>query len=77
MIFRSDLGQYKLGKKSEDFIYYKQQVMSFFYSGLKTLFKQMTEEKLIVRCPDKCSLRQGYKDCLCGGSGWINYEVKK
>jgi len=69
-----DLGKYKLGKDSEDFIYYKQQVMDYFYNNLKTLFKQLAEAKLIKRCPEKCSLRNGYSKCECGGSGWINYE---
>ena len=71
-----DLGKYKLGKDSEDFIYYKQQVMEHTYNSLKKLFKQMVEEKLIERCPKKCSLRNGYSKCECGGSGYINYEKK-
>ena len=72
-----DLGKYKLGKDSEDFIYYKQQVMEYTYNSLKKLFKLMVEEKLIKRCPKKCSLRNGYSKCECGGSGYINLEVKK
>jgi len=72
-----DLGKYKLGKDSEDFIYYKQQVMEYTYISLKKLFKLMVEEKLIERCPKKCSLRNGYSKCECGGSGYINLEVKK
>jgi len=72
-----DLGKYKLGKDSEDFIYYKQQVMEYTYNSLKKLFKQMVEEKLIERCPNKCSIRNGYSKCQCGGSGYINLEVKK
>ncbi len=69
-----DLGKYKLGKDSEDFIYYKQQVMFYTYDNLKKLYKQFSDEKIIEKCPKKCSLRKGYSDCLCGGSGFINYE---
>jgi len=72
-----DLGKYKLGKDSEDFIYYKQQVMEYTYNSLKKLFKLMVDEKLIERCHNKCSLRNGYSKCVCGGSGYINTEVKK
>ena len=68
-----DLGQYKLGKKSEDFIYYKQQVMEATYFNLKKLYKQLSDEKIIEKCPKQCNLKQGYKDCVCGGSGYINH----
>lgn len=69
-----DLGKYKLGKDSEDFIYYKQQIMDFTYNNLKKLFKQLEENKIIKRCSNKCSIRKGYSDCkYCNGSGYINY----
>lgn len=67
-----DLQKYKLGKDSEEFIYYKQQIMEITYSNLKKIFRQMVIEKKIEKCPNKCSLTQGYKKCLCGGSGFIN-----
>lgn len=67
-----DLGEFKLGKKSDDFKYYKKQVMDFFYKDLKKLFKQFEDEKILKRCVKKCSLRKGYSDCECGGSGYIN-----
>lgn len=68
-----DLGQYKLGKKSEDFLYYKQQVMESTYINLKKLFKQMEENKIIEKCSCGANLRKGYKSCdLCGGSGYKN-----
>lgn len=68
-----DLGKYKLGKNSEDFIYYKKQVMDYTYKGLKKLFKQLEENKIIEKCSCGASLRKGYKSCdLCGGSGFCN-----
>lgn len=71
-----DLFEFKLGKKSDEFKYVKKRVMDFTYKGLKELFKTLSDEKIIVRCPNKCKLRQGYKDCSCGGSGWTNKENK-
>jgi len=37
----------------------------------------MEEEKLIVRCKQHTSLRQGWKNCLCGGSGFLNSKENK
>lgn len=71
-----DLGEFKLGKNSEDFKYFKKQIMDDFYKGLQSLFKVMEDEKLVVRCPKKCSLRHGYSDCECGGCGFINGKEK-
>lgn len=65
-----DLGEYKLDEKS--FRYYKKQIMDIFFNSLKEIFKQLEQDKIIKRCHQKCSLRNGYSDCLCGGSGWIN-----
>lgn len=64
--------EFKMGKKSNEYLYAKQQIMSFFYDNLKKQFKQLEAEKIIKRCPNKCNLKQGYSDCLCGGSGYIN-----
>ena len=64
--------EFKLGKKTEDYLYAKQQIMEYTYKNLKKLFKQMEEEKLIERCSKKCNLKKGYSDCLCGGSGYTN-----
>lgn len=73
-----DLGEFKLGKKSEDFQYFRKQVMEYFYGGLKKLFKQLSEEDIIIKCDCKSKLRQGYSDCpLCGGSGYRNKENKE
>ena len=69
-----DLGEYKMGKNSSEFCYYKKKVMDYTFESLKKTFKTLEENKIIKKCPNKCNLRQGYKDCLCGGSGYINYE---
>ena len=67
-----DLFEFKLGKKSDEFKYVKKRVMDLTYKGLKELFKILSDEKIVVRCPEKCKLRQGYKSCKCGGSGFLN-----
>ena len=67
-----DLGSYKLGKNSDDFKYYKKQIMDYTYKELNNLFKQLADEKILTKCPKKCSLRKGYSNCECGGSGYVN-----
>ncbi|MBN1467754.1 MAG: hypothetical protein JW924_03430 [Fusobacteriaceae bacterium] len=67
-----DLEAYRIGKKSDEYNYFRKQVMDNIYQGLQKLFKQLETENIIQRCPKKCNLRQGYNPCDCGGSGYIN-----
>lgn len=68
-----DLGEFKLGKKSDDYKYFKRQIMDFFYKGLNKLYKSLADEKIIERCDCKANLRKGYSDCeKCSGSGYKN-----
>jgi len=68
-----DLGEFKLGKKSQDYKYFRKQTMDYFYNNLKKLFLQLEEKKIITLCDCKSKLRQGYSNCsLCGGSGYKN-----
>lgn len=70
-----DLGEFKLGKKTEDFKYYKKEIMDYFYKGLKKLFKQLFDSKIIKKCSCKANLRKGYSNCeSCGGSGFCNND---
>ena len=64
--------EFKLGKKSPEYLYMKKQVMSDIYRNLKKTFKTLEENKILKICPKKCSLRKGYSDCSCGGSGYLN-----
>ncbi len=65
--------EFKLGKKTEDYIYAKKQIMDITYNGLKKLFKQLQEVDIIEKCSCGANLRKGYKACdLCGGSGFCN-----
>ncbi len=70
-----DLGEFKFGKKSDEFKFYKKQVMDIFYKGLSETFKQLERENEIERCSCKASLRHGYTDCpKCHGAGHMNIE---
>lgn len=72
-----DLIAFKVDKKSMDYLYYKKEVMSYFYTNLKKLFKLMVENKLIEKCNCGANLRQGYKKCpKCSGAGYKNKEIK-
>jgi len=69
-----DLLEFKMGKNSDEYKYMKKQVMDSVYVNLKKTFKELQESGLIKKCPNKCSLRCGFKTCQCGGSGYINDE---
>ena len=69
-----DLAEYKMKKDSDEFKYFRKQVMDYTYRNLKKLFKVLLDAKLLKRCPKHCSLRKGYSDCECGGSGFVNNE---
>ncbi len=65
--------EFKLGKNSTDYIYAKKEIMDSIYNGLKKLFKELEENKIIIKCECKHSLRKGYSSCeFCGGSGFKN-----
>lgn len=68
-----DLFSYGKDKKSSDYKFAKSQVMSYTYDNLRKLFKQLEDNKIIKKCPNNHNLRQGYKNCDCGGSGYINF----
>ena len=68
---------FKTEEKSTEYKYYKKEIMNNTYKSLKKIFKQLEYEKILIKCPQKCSLRKGYSKCLCGGSGYINFTDKK
>lgn len=71
-----DLMAFKMDKRTKDFEYTKSQIMDYTYEGLNKLFKKLEEEKIIEKCSCGTNLRKGYRKCNCGGSGWINKEIK-
>ena len=71
-----DLIAFRNDRDSDDYKFMKKEIMDYFYNGLKKIFKQMFDAKIIEKCPCKSNLRNGYKDCLCGGSGFKNKEIE-
>ena len=70
-----DLGEYKLGKESKEFSYFKRRVMDVVYNQLKELFNGLAEDKLIKKCSCNANVRHGYTDCpKCHGAGYVAVE---
>lgn len=71
-----NLAEFKLGK-GEDFDFFREQIMDYFYNNLYKLFKTLETNKIVERCDCKSSMRKGYQDCeKCAGSGYKNREKK-
>lgn len=71
-----NLAEFKLGKHTDDYKYFKSQVMSAFYDNLIKFYQNLVKQGYLERCPDKCSIRNGYSKCQCGGNGYI-IKIKK
>lgn len=65
------LAEFKLGKNSDDYIYFKSQVMSAFYDNLTRFYQNLLKKGILERCPNNCKIRHGFSKCECGGSGYI------
>jgi len=66
-----DLAEFKFGKDSEDFKYFKKQIMNVTYSNLQETFRKLELDNEIEKCECKANLRHGYTDCKnCHGSGY-------
>ena len=72
-----DLIGFKLDKRTKDFAYARSQVFDYFYNNLNKLFRQLEKNGLIQKSKCGHSARGGYKNCPCGGSGYINAEKDK
>lgn len=67
------IGEFKFGKNSDEYKYFKKQVMNASYNNLTNLFKALKNENLIERCKCNSNLRHGYTDCeTCNGAGFKN-----
>lgn len=65
--------EFRLEKDSEAYKYAKQQVMFFFYNGLKDLFKKLEKQDIVEQCECNSNFRKGYSKCdMCAGSGYRN-----
>jgi hypothetical protein len=67
------LAEFKLGKNTTDYKYFKKEVMDYFYNGLSKFFENLEKKGHVKRCDCGAKLRQGYNPCpKCGGSGYTN-----
>lgn len=60
-----------MDRRTKDFLYAKSQIMDYFYDNLKKIFKELEDNKIIKKCDCCHSLRKGWTNCDCGGSGYI------
>jgi hypothetical protein len=65
------LGEFKFKKDTDEFKFYKEEVMNATYEGTKKLFSQMAEAGILERCQCQANMRHGWTECgLCAGSGF-------
>ena len=70
-----EMGEFKLGKDSSDYKYFKKKVMDIFYKNISSLFYELESENVVARCKCKSNLRHGYTKCLeCHGAGYVNFK---
>lgn len=67
-----DLMQFGFDMRTTKFKYAKSQIMNHNYENLTKLFKYLEDSGIIIKCPKGHNLRQGWKNCPCKGSGYIN-----
>ena len=68
------LAEFKLGKNTDDYRYFKKEVMDYFYNNLHKFYENLLKKDILKRCNCGAKIRHGYSSCKdCGGSG---YKVK-
>ncbi len=65
------LAEFKMGKNTDEYAYFKREIMNKVYTSLLSFYKKAEKEDSIIKCVCKASLRRGYSKCKeCGGSGY-------
>ncbi len=65
------LAEFKLGKDTADYKYFKKEVMNHFYNNLTKFYDSLEKKNILKKCGCNSKLRQGYSSCNnCGGSGY-------
>jgi len=67
-----DLISFKYDNRTSEFKYMKKQIMDYFYNTLNNKFKSLEDSKILKKCECGTNVRKGYKNCSCGGAGFIN-----
>ena len=71
-----DLLGFKMDRRTKDFSYAKSQIMDYFYENIRKIFKEMEDLKILKKCSCGHSLRKGWTNCECGGSGFVEIDNK-
>lgn len=72
-----DLGEFKLGKKTDDYKFFRREVMNTVYRSIKNTFNELKKQNILETCSCKSKMRHGYSDCpYCGGSGYKMIDQK-
>lgn len=67
------LGEFKFGKDTEQFKFFKEEVMNAVYDGNRKLYVQMSDQ--FDRCDCGANMRHGWSECpKCAGSGYCDKE---
>ncbi|MHA1754544.1 MAG: hypothetical protein ACTSYR_03395 [Candidatus Odinarchaeia archaeon] len=65
------LAEFKMGKKTDEYRYFKKEVMNFVYDGLSKFYKDLMKQGMVSKCNCGARIRKGYSSCgYCGGSGY-------
>lgn len=68
-----DLGKFKIGSaNSDEYAYYKSEVMNSCYNGLRNMFEEMKQLGIVTDCDCNNDLRKGWRPCVCRGSGYVS-----
>ena len=60
-----------MGKRTDEYKYFKKEVMNFVYDGLTKFYVDLLKKDLVKRCSCGATIRRGYSSCKnCGGSGY-------
>ena len=65
------LAEFKMGKKSDEYKFFKREVMNFVYDGLTKFYEDLKNKGIVKKCSCGSRVRKGYDSCTnCGGSGY-------
>ncbi len=65
------LGEFKFGKDSDQFRFYKEETMNAVYENSKKFFQQGAGDGIFEKCSCGANLRHGWTECtFCCGSGY-------
>lgn len=71
------IGEFKFGKESDQYRFFKEEVMNAFYLTIKRVLQTLVMQGILEECECKANLRHGWSNCkFCSGSGYRE-KVKK